>query len=140
MSDPALRLAAALLALAGAAVAGYLTWAHFADTSVVCPTGGGCEAVQQSEYAELAGVPVALLGLGAYATILALTGWDVPWARLAGAALAFAALLFSLFLLALQVFVIDALCTWCVVNDVAIAPALALVTALRLRVAYVIGT
>lgn len=140
MSDQALRLAVALIALAGTAVAGYLAWAHYADTSVVCLTGGGCETVQHSEYAEIAGVPVALLGLGAYATILALTVWDAPSARLAAAALSLTGLLFSLYLLALQLFVIDALCTWCVVNDVAIAPALALVTALRLRAAYVIGT
>jgi len=138
--DPALRLAAALIALAGAAVAAYLAWAHFADTPVVCLTGGGCETVQRSQYADVAGIPVALLGLAAYTTVLALTGWDAPSARLAAAALALGGLLFSLYLLALQLFVIDALCTWCVVNDVLIAPALALVTGLRLRNAYVIGT
>jgi uncharacterized membrane protein len=121
------------VALAGAAVAGYLTWAHFADTSVVCAVGGGCEKVQESRYAEIAGVPVALLGLVGYAAILALIAWDAPVARLGAAALAFTGLLFSLYLLALQLFVIDALCTWCVVNDVVIAPALAVLTALRLR-------
>jgi uncharacterized membrane protein len=36
-------------------------------------------------------------------------------------------------LLAVQLFVIDAICTWCLANDALIAPALALLTALRLR-------
>ena len=67
MSDRSLRLAAGLVALAGLAVAGYLTWVHFDDAALVCVAGGGCETVQESEYAEIAGIPVAMLGLGAYA-------------------------------------------------------------------------
>ena len=133
MSDRSLRIAAALVALAGIAVAGYLTWAHYADSTVVCVAGGGCETVQESEYAEIAGVPVAVLGLVAYTVILALIVWDAPVARLAAATIALIGLLFGMYLLALQLFVIDAICVWCVANDVVIAPALAVLTALRLR-------
>jgi len=133
LSDRPLRIAAALVALAGIAVAGYLTWAHYADSTVVCVAGGGCETVQESEYAEIAGVPVAVLGLVAYTVILALIVWDAPVARLAAATIALIGLLFGMYLLALQLFVIDAICVWCVANDVVIAPALAVLTALRLR-------
>jgi uncharacterized membrane protein len=133
VSDRRLRLAAALVALAGVLVAGYLTRAHYGDGSVVCPVGGGCETVQESEYAEIVGVPVALLGLLAYLVLLALIVWDAPFARLAAAALAFTGLLFSGYLLVVQAFVIEAFCVWCLVNDVLIAPALAVLTALRLR-------
>jgi uncharacterized membrane protein len=133
LSDRSLRIAAALVALAGLAVSGYLAWAHYADSSVVCPIGGGCETVQESRYAELAGVPVALLGVVGYGAILALVGWDRPNARLGAAMLALTGVLFSAYLLIVQLFVIDALCTWCVVNDVVIAPALAVLTALRIR-------
>lgn len=133
MSDSALRIAAGLVALAGVAVAGYLTWAHFADTSVLCVAGGGCETVQESEYAEIAGIPVAVLGLGSYVIILALVAWDSVGARLAAASLAFVGFLFSMYLLVLQLFVIDAVCIWCMANDLLVAPALAVVTALRLR-------
>ena len=133
MSDRGLRLGAGLVALAGVGVAGYLTWAHFADSSVLCVAGGGCETVQESEYAEIAGIPVAVLGLGAYAIILGLVAWDTVGARLAAASLAFVGLLFSLYLLALQLFVIEAVCVWCMANDLVIAPALALLTGLRLR-------
>jgi uncharacterized membrane protein len=133
LSDRSLRIAAALVALAGLAVSGYLAWAHYADSSVVCPIGGGCETVQESRYAELAGVPVALLGVVGYGAILALVGWDRPNARLGAAMLALTGVLFSAYLLIVQLFVIDALCTWCVINDVLIAPALSVLTALRLR-------
>jgi uncharacterized membrane protein len=133
LSDRALRIAAALVALAGVAVAGYLAWAHFADESVICVQGGGCETVQQSSYSEIAGIPVAALGVAAYATVLALLAWDAPQARLAAATLALVGLLFGVYLGAVQLFVIDAVCVWCMANDVVVAPALAVLTIARLR-------
>jgi uncharacterized membrane protein len=133
VTDRTLRLAAGILALAGLAVAGYLTWVHFDDAALVCVAGGGCETVQESEYAEIASIPVAMLGLGAYAIVLGLIAWDTPNARMGAAMLALVGLVFSLYLLALQLFVIDAVCVWCLANDVVIAPLLAVVTALRLR-------
>jgi uncharacterized membrane protein len=133
LNDRTLRLLTAVVALAGVAVAGYLTWSHYAGGSVVCPVGGGCETVQESEYAKLAGIPVAVLGLTAYVVVLGLVWWDTPVARLAAAALSLTGLLFSLYLLVVQLFVIDAICVWCLANDVVIAPALAVLTGLRLR-------
>jgi uncharacterized membrane protein len=133
LSDRSLRVLAAGVAAAGVAVAGYLTWAHYGGGSVVCPVAGGCETVQESEYAEIAGIPVALLGLGAYALLLALVVWDTPVARLAAATIALVGLLFSGYLLVVQAFVLDVFCVWCLANDVVIAPALAVLTALRLK-------
>jgi uncharacterized membrane protein len=133
VSDRLLRIGAAAVALAGLGIAGYLSWAHYADTSVICVAGGGCEKVQSSDYAELFGIPVAVLGLGAYAVILALIAWDTPLARLGAASVALFGMLFSAYLLAVQAFVIEAFCIWCVVNDALIAPLLAVLTALRLR-------
>ena len=133
MSDRTLRIVAGAVALVGAALAGYLTWVHYDASALVCVAGGGCETVQQSAYAEIAGVPVALLGLIAYSSVVGLVVWDAPTARLGAAMIAFVGLAFSLYLLVLQLFVIDAVCTWCVVNDVVVAPLLAVLTALRLR-------
>jgi len=133
LSDRWLRPAAAIVALAGIAVAGYLSWAHYADSAVVCVAGSSCEKVQESAYASIAGVPVALLGLLAYAAVLGLIVWDAPGARLPAASIALVGALFSGYLLVVQLFVIDAICAWCLANDVLIAPALAVVTALRLR-------
>ena len=133
MSDRGLRIAAVLVTLAGIGIAGYLTLAHFADQSVVCVQGGGCEKVQESSYAEIGGVPVAALGLTSYATMLALLLWDAPVARLSAATLALVGLFFSAYLVVVQVFVIDAVCVWCMANDLVVAPALAVLTLLRLR-------
>lgn len=133
MSDRALRVASALVAAAGAAIAAYLTWVHYDEAALVCVAGGGCETVQRSSYSELVGIPVALLGLVSYTVVFALVLWNTPTARLAAASLAFVGLVFGIYLLALQLFVIDAVCVWCVANDLVIAPALAVLTALRLR-------
>jgi uncharacterized membrane protein len=121
------------LVLAGLAVAGYLTWVHYAGTDVVCLRGGGCETVQKSSYSEIAGIPVAALGLAFYGTMFLLLGWDSEDARFAAAALAFVGVGFSAYLVVLQAFVIDAFCIWCLVNDLVITPALVVVVALRLR-------
>jgi uncharacterized membrane protein len=133
LSDRTLRIGAGVVALAGIGVAGYLTWARYADTTVICVAGGGCETVQSSEYSEIAGIPVSVLGVVAYAVILALVAWDAPLARLGAATLSFVGLFFAVYLLVVQLFVIEAVCIWCLVNDALIAPALALLTGLRLR-------
>jgi uncharacterized membrane protein len=133
LSDRTLRATAGVVVLAGIGVAAYLTWVHYDESALVCVAGGGCETVQQSSYAEIAGLPVALLGLVSYAIVLGLIVWDTPYARLGAASLAVVGLAFSVYLLVLQLFVIDAVCFWCLANDVLIAPALAVLTALRLR-------
>lgn len=133
MTDRALRLAAAVVAAAGVAVAGYLTYVHYRPDALVCTGGGGCEAVQESRYAELVGVPVALLGLVAYTAVLALVVLDAPVARTLAASIALSAAGFASYLLVLQAFVIDAWCIWCIVNDLVIVPLLAVLTVMRLR-------
>ena len=133
MSDRSLRALAAFAALAGIGVAAYLTWSRFSDGQVVCVAGGGCETVEKSEYSEIAGIPVALLGLVSYSVILALVIWDSPLARLGAATLALVGVIFAVYLVVVQLFVIDAVCIWCMINDLVIAPVLAIATGLRLR-------
>ncbi len=135
MSDRALRLGVALVGLAGVGVAGYLTYVHYRPAALICTAGGGCETVQESSYAELFGVPVALLGLLSYVAVLALVVWDSELARTLAAAIALAAVGFVLYLITLQAFVIDAWCVWCLVNDLVIVPLLAVLTVWRVRVA-----
>jgi uncharacterized membrane protein len=131
VSDRALRAAVALVALAGVAVAGYLTYVHYQPDALICTSGGGCETVQDSSYAELAGVPVALLGLLAWIAVLLLVAWDSELARTLSAAIALVAAGFAVYLIVLQAFVIDAWCIWCLVNDLVIVPLLAVTTVWR---------
>jgi uncharacterized membrane protein len=132
LSDRALRLALAATSIAGMAVAGYLTYVHYRPDALICTASGGCETVQESDYATLVGIPVALLGLLAYAAVLVLTVVDGPVARRVTAVLALSACGFALYLIALQAFVIDAWCVWCLVNDVLIVPLLVVLAVLRL--------
>ena len=115
-----LRRAIAAAALVGGAVAAYLTYVHYAHISPLCTTGG-CEKVQSSSYAELAGVPVALLGLLAYAAIFVTTLFRGVPAAFAGAVLALGGAAFSGYLLWAQLARIHAICQWCVGNDVIVA-------------------
>jgi uncharacterized membrane protein len=132
MSDRSLRRLALALALAGIAVAGYLTWVHYADLEALCVGGGGgCERVQSSDYAELAGIPVALIGLVGYLAIAAATWARGEVARMAAALLALSGAGFSAYLTYLELFEIEAICQWCVVSALLMA-ALAIVTVLRL--------
>lgn len=133
MSDRWSRLGVALTALAGLIVASYLTWVHYDRDLLICTSSGGCETVQSSEYAVLAGVPIALIGAIAYAVVLVLVAWDAPPARLAVACIALTGLAFAAYLVILQAFVIDAWCIWCLVNDVIVLPLLAVLSGLRLR-------
>ncbi|SEH10565.1 vitamin K epoxide reductase family protein [Thermoleophilum album] len=132
--DRQLRAAAILLALLGAGIAGYLTYVHYAGTAPVCVAGGGaCERVQTSRYAELAGVPVALLGLVAYLMILVTTIARHPLAVSIAAMVAAAGFAFSVYLTFIELFVIRAICQWCVASALTMT-ALAVVTACRVIV------
>ena len=71
MIDRRLTYAIALVALVGLGIASYLTYIHYAGIKPVCLSSGGCEKVQSSHYAKLAGIPVAVLGLAGYVGILA---------------------------------------------------------------------
>lgn len=130
MSDGALRSAIAALALAGAGIAAYLTYARYADVRIACATGG-CETVQQSSYAKVAGLPVAVLGLAAYVFLIATLLFTGPLAAALGAAVGLGGFAFSLYLLYAQLFDIEAVCQWCIANDVVIG-LLAVATTARL--------
>ena len=130
MSDRRLRLAVLVLGLAGLAIAAYLTYVHYAELEPVCGLGGDCERVQTSDYAEVGGIPVALMGLGGYALILASLAVPGELGLVAGATFALAGFGFSAYLTYREVVTIDAICTWCVASAV-VMTALAAVTCLR---------
>lgn len=109
------KLGAALLALSviGIGIAGYLTYVHYAELSPLCTTGG-CERVQASRYAKVAGVPVPLIGLIGYVAIFASLLARGELARLATAFMAIGGFAFSVYLTYLELFQIHAICQWCV--------------------------
>lgn len=114
-----LRVAIAATALVGVAIAAYLTYVHYSHTAPIC-VNSGCETVQKSKYAELGGVPVALLGLLAYLAIIATTAVRGTAAVFTGVLLSFVGVAFSGYLLWAQLGPIGAICQWCLGNDVVI--------------------
>jgi uncharacterized membrane protein len=120
VSHRAARIAIAVLSLVGVAVTSYLLYTRYSHTRIACPTGG-CETVQESRYSELAGLPVAAVGLAGYLALLASTFVRAEWARAAAVALSLVAVVFAAYLLVLQLVVIDAVCAWCVASDCVIA-------------------
>jgi uncharacterized membrane protein len=109
-----------LLALAGTGVSAYLTYAHLTDQSVACGGSHACDTVQQSVYSEVAGIPIALLGLAAYAVLLVLTllPGRIPdsldtYIPLATFGISLIGVLYSAYLTYLELFVIRAICRWC---------------------------
>jgi uncharacterized membrane protein len=126
-----LRVAAIACSMLGLAIAGYLTYVHYAGVSPVCEIAHGCEKVQTSQWAKLAGIPVALLGLLGYAGILAALVARGEAALTAAAGLALVGAGFSAYLTYREVFTIDAICIWCVASAVLMA-ALAVITVARL--------
>jgi uncharacterized membrane protein len=131
VSDRVARVAVGASALAGAAIAGYLSFVRLGDAELLCRTGG-CETVQSSEYATLLGVPVAVLGLAAYVLVAATALTVSPTVRAVGASVALAAVVFSGYLLVMQLAVIGAICDWCLAND-AVAGVVAVAALVRLR-------
>jgi uncharacterized membrane protein len=124
-----LNRAAAALTLVGVAIAGYLTYIHYAGIDPACSTGG-CEKVQSSEYSELVGIPVALLGLTGYVSIGVALAVPGEAGRAAAAFLALVGFGYSGYLTYLELFEIDAICQWCVASAV-VMTALAAITTVR---------
>lgn len=132
-----LWLAVPVLALIGLGVAGYLAYVETQATPAVCGPVGDCNAVQTSSYARVLGVPVGLIGIAGYVAILAV--W--AWGRRAASALPATLLVlmsafgvaFSIYLTYLELFVIRAVCMWCVSS--AVLMTLLLVVSVRLAVA-----
>jgi uncharacterized membrane protein len=127
--EGALRAGLSAVAVAGLGVAGYLTAERAAGDDPVCVIGGGCATVQDSEYAELAGVPVAVLGLLAYGALLVAALAPGAFGRALGLFTALVGVGFSAWLTYVELFVIDAICAWCVASAVLIVLALALAAA-----------
>ena len=90
--------------------------------TIVCGTGG-CETVQLSPWSQFMGVDVALIGVLGYVVMLAvaLVGLQPAaamrrWPAHALVLLSGGALLFAAYLTYLELFVIHAICRWCVVS------------------------
>jgi uncharacterized membrane protein len=119
------RMVVSALALAGVFLATYLTLYKLGFIGSLSCSVGECETVNLSRWATFMGLPVAAWGTGFYATVflLAFLGTmdrfvESEWVSHALLALTAWGVLFSSWLTYLELFVIDAICMWCVVSAV----------------------
>jgi uncharacterized membrane protein len=112
-----LRAAATFAATFGAAVATYIAIAESNGGSPVCLSGGsGCETVADSSYSHVLGVNIAIFGIAAYLMLLGAALARGDGARMAGFLVALGGFGYSVFLTYIELFVIDAVCEWCVAS------------------------
>jgi uncharacterized membrane protein len=115
-----LLLSAAALAAVGIGIASYLAVVHYAHQPIACSSIGDCELVNSSKYADLGGVPVAVLGAVSYVVMLLMIAAAglrrssplvlVVWT------IALAAFGFSMYLTYIELRVLDAICVYCVAS------------------------
>jgi uncharacterized membrane protein len=112
-----------LLAVVGCCIALYLTPYKVGVIGVLSCSIGSCETVNTSKWSMLLGIPIAAWGLAAYLALLVLAMFgsaesreeSVPIAKLL-VALAGWSVIFSAWLTYLELFVIHAICIWCVTS------------------------
>lgn len=119
------RMLLALMAMAGVAIATYLTLYKTGAIGELACSVGSCETVNTSRWSVLFGFPVAAWGLGFYVLVLAVTllGVQERWSESLGVSRLLVGLtswgvLFSGWLTYLELFVIHAICIWCVTSAV----------------------
>lgn len=111
----------------GIFVSGYLSAKRLTGGSLACSRWAQCDTVNNSVYAKIHGVPVAFIGLAGYLVLLALAAaalqtWGPTHRRLLAISfiLALGGVGFSAYLTYLELFVIQALCNWCVSSAILI--------------------
>ena len=119
---PAVLLAA--LDIVGLLVAGYLSVVELSGGVPSCGIVSGCEEVAKSQYNNFLGIPVAVFGVGLSIVLLALAlAWwrtDIYGLLLGHYALSLVGVFFDGWFLYLQVFVIQAVCIWCLTYEVSL--------------------
>ena len=123
--------AATVFCALGVLVSGYLLVADFVlGGAELCLTGKACDVVRESRYSSIGGIPVSLLGVLGYAAMVTVSvsrlGRRTRWNLLFW--LSAAAVGFSAYLTYLELFIIEALCSWCMASA-AIAVAVFLLAA-----------
>jgi uncharacterized membrane protein len=109
-----------IISIAGFLIAAYLAYVEISRVEAVCGPIGECNIVQSSQYAQIVGIPVAVLGLLFYLAILGSwllirfvkKSW-IKWIPLLLLASAFLGTLFSVYLTMMELLVIRAICAWC---------------------------
>ena len=137
--DGKLRRASILLAVLGLLDSIYLGWVKFTGAYALCGPIGNCESVNSSQYSEIFGIPIALLGAGAYAIMIVLLLLEKRgqfWAEFASMivfGMSLVGVLYSIYLTYIEIAVLKAICPYCVISAI-ILVILLLLSGIRLSI------
>ena len=114
-----------IVLVAAIGISGYLSYLKISNTSAVCIAGGAfdCGTVLNSRYSELAGIPIAWLGLACNLIMTAVLLLEPRISALhsQGRVIVFGislfTFLFSIFLVYVQAALIQAYCPWCLTHE-----------------------
>jgi uncharacterized membrane protein len=122
--DSNLRTASIVLAALGLLDSVYLVWVKYSGEYALCGPIGNCESVNSSLYSEIFGIPIALLGAGAYAVMMVLLLVEhlgQVWAEF-GPMIVFGmsliGFLYSIYLTYIEVAILKAICPYCVISAI----------------------
>ncbi|HEX6781412.1 MAG TPA: vitamin K epoxide reductase family protein [Solirubrobacterales bacterium] len=118
-SEGNLQRAIAFLAALGIGVATYIAVEAAGGDAPTCIAGStGCATVAKSSYSHVAGVNIAVFGIGGYAALLASAFFANDLARFGGFVVALGGFGYSVFLTYIEIFKIEAICQWCVASAI----------------------
>lgn len=124
--DKKLYWGAIISAAAGAAVSIYMTIYKLTDNNSMCLGSGDCATVNASKYSEVYGIPLGVIGLAGYLGILLMLWLEKrhplgkEYGNLLAMGMSFAGFVYSIYLTYLELYVIKAICPFCVASAVAI--------------------
>ncbi len=113
-----------VLSLIGLADSIYLAWLKIANATAACAGIGDCESVNNSPYAEFAGIPIAIFGAGAYLLMIALLLLEdrgkffQEYAAMIVFGFSLTGVLYSAYLTYIEVAVLRAICPYCVLSAI----------------------
>ena len=118
------RVFSFILGMVGLIDSLYLSWVKVSGKYALCGPIGDCESVNSSKYSEIAGIPIAFLGVAAYLVILVVLFlearsdfWKVN-SPLLVFGISLTGVLYSAYLTYLEIAVIRAICPYCVVSAI----------------------
>ncbi len=97
-------------------ITAYLSYEKLSGGEPTCVIGGGCATVQNSDYAALAGIPLSYLGLITYLVLLSSAFIPGFPGRMIAFIVALCGVAFSAWLQYAELFLIKAVCPWCVAS------------------------
>jgi uncharacterized membrane protein len=119
-----LQKASLILSIIGLLDSLYLSWIEYSGKFALCGPIGNCESVNTSKYAQVYGIPLAYIGVIIYTIfifMLILEGkndWLAEYGTLIMFGLTLIGVLFSIYLTYLEIWVIKAICPYCVVSAI----------------------